>query len=114
MDRSAKYKLIVRSVFDDIVRELQEYTPEDGVRTEVVLDDSTGHYQIAEVGWSGDRRVHGILLHCDVVDGKIHVEHDGLSAGVVDMLVATGVPPTDIVVGWHPPNLRHLTPYAAA
>jgi hypothetical protein len=112
MDRVTRYKTWVREFFEGVLEEMSTYTPEEGVRTEADLDDANGHYHIIEVGWSRGHRVHGILLHCDVRDGKIYVEHDGISAGIVDALVAKGVPPTDLVLGWHPPNLRHLTPFA--
>ena len=78
------------------------------------MDDVTGHYLIMEIGWSQRNRIHGILIHVDVIDGKIHVEHDGMSAGIVNMLLDKGVPKTDIVLGWHAPSLRHYTPYALA
>ena len=43
---------------------------------ELIFDDTHGHYELLEVGWEGPRRIHGILAHCDIVNGKIHVDHD--------------------------------------
>ena len=114
MDRVARYKELVKEVVREILAEMATFTPEAGVRTEVSMDDAAGHYQITQFGWSGRNRIHGMILHCDVRDGKIYLEHDGTSFEVVDMLIARGVPPGDMVLGWQPPNLRHLTPFAVA
>jgi hypothetical protein len=111
MDRVARYKELVKQVLQEIAAEVPA---EQGIRTEVIFDDARGHYEILQIGWEGDRRVHGSLAHCDIVDGKIHVEHDGTSYGIADFLLKRGVSPEDIVLGFHHPDLRDLTPFAVA
>jgi ketopantoate reductase len=111
MDRLTRYRELLRQALCSIAAELP---PEASIRTELILDEVHDHYEILEVGWDGSRRIHGILIHCDIRDGKIHIEHDGTDIGVADLLLAKDVPHQDIVLGFHPPQLRKLTPFAAA
>lgn len=109
MDRLERYQELIKQALCAIAGEIPR---QEGIRTEVVLDDSRGHYEVLEVGWDGPRRIHGSVVHCDLLDGRIHVEHDGTDLGVADMLLAAGVPHEDILLGFHPPALRKLTPFA--
>ena len=111
MDRVAHYQALVKQVFHEIRAEIPE---EPGIRTEVIFDDAQGHYEITQSGWEGDSRVHGSLAHCDVHSGKIYVEHDGTDFGIADFLLDHGVSCDNIVLGFHAPELRNLTPFAVA
>jgi hypothetical protein len=111
MDRIARYQALVKQVFQDILAEVPE---EPGIRTEAIFDETQGHYEILQIGWEGDQRVHGSLAHCDVKGDKIYVEHDGTSYGIADFLLEHGVPHEDIVLGFHHPALRRYTEFAAA
>ena len=51
-----------------------------------------GHYQLMTVGWHGQHRIHGCVLHVDIKDGKIWIQHDGTEEGIANRLVAAGVP----------------------
>lgn len=64
------------------------------------------------VGWDGLRRVHGCVIHLDIRDGIIWVQHDGTSVAVAEELVEAGVPREDIVLGFQPENVRQYTDFA--
>ncbi len=109
MDRIETYREIVKRV----IREVADYAPtEEGVRKEVILDDSNGHYQLLDVGWKHRRRIHGTLVHIDIHDGKVWVEHDGTDLEIVQDLLDAGIPEDQIVLGFHPPAHRKYTPFA--
>jgi hypothetical protein len=40
------------------------------------------------------------------------VQHDGTSCPVADELLAAGIPREDIVLGFHPPDVRRHTAFA--
>ena len=63
------------------------------------------------VGWDGERRVHGSVIHLDICGDKIWLQYDGTNRPVADELEAAGVPREDIVLAFHPARLRPLTGY---
>ena len=42
------------------------------------------------------------------------MENNWTEADIVDSLVERGVPPEDIVLAFHPPEMRHYTEFATA
>jgi XisI protein len=59
-------------------------------------------------------RVHGCLIHLDIIDGKIWVQRDETEDGVTYELVDAGIPKDQIVLGFHPADVRPHTGYAIA
>ena len=109
MDRVEHYREILRR----IVHEYAGYRPANGqIETEAVIDDERDHYEVIHAGWQGRRRVHGSVIHLDLKDGKVWIQHDGTSWPVAEQLAAAGIPREDIVLAFHPPDVRHLTGYA--
>jgi hypothetical protein len=97
----------------NIVREYSDCKPSYGeVEVEAIIDPVQGHYQLMTVGWDGQRRVHGCVLHVDIKNGKIWIQHDGTEEGIANRLVADGVPKDDIVLAFHSPFKRRFTEFA--
>ncbi len=108
MDQLDRYRAIVRR----LIEEYASYKPSYGdIRTEAVIDTERDHYEVMQVGWSGGRRVHGSVIHIDIRDGKVWIEHNGTDARLGEELVAAGIPRSDIVLGFQPADLRPLTSY---
>lgn len=84
------------------------------IRSEVVCDREHDRYVLLEAGWDRGLRVHGALIHIDIIDAKLWIQHDGTERGIADELVKAGVPKDRIVLGFRPPKLRPFTDYAAA
>jgi hypothetical protein len=86
------------------------------ITNEVVFDGENDRYLVVSVGW-GIRpkgRIHGCLLHVDIVDGKVWIQRDGTEGGIADELEEAGIPKEEIVLGFHEPQVRKYTGYAAA
>lgn len=62
--------------------------------------------------WHGQQRVHASIVHLDIRDGKFWLQHDGTNRPVADELEDAGVPREDIVLAFHPVEIRPLTGYA--
>jgi hypothetical protein len=106
MDKIDRYRDIVRRV----IEEYASYKPSHGqIDTEAVIDRDRDHYEVMQVGWDRHRRVHGSVIHLDIIDGKIWIQYDGTNWPVADELLAAGVPKEDIVLAFHPAELRPLT-----
>jgi XisI protein len=109
MDRTDRYRLIVRRT----IEEYGSYKPSNGqIDPEIVIDRERDHYEVMHIGWDGPRRVHGSIVHLDIRDGKVWVQYDGTSRPIAEALVEAGIPREDIVLGFHPAEIRHHTDYA--
>lgn len=109
MDRVEVYREIIKGVIRGVV----EFLPfEEGVRTETILDDISGHYELLRVGWSNQQRIHSTLIHIDLHDDKVWVERDGTDLEIVQDLLDAGIPSEHMVLGFHPPSQRKFTDFA--
>jgi XisI protein len=101
-----------------VQRLLQDYAgygrDEQDIETELILDTTRDHYQLVHVGWQDDRRVYGCILHLDIKNGKIWLQHNGTENDIAAELVEMGIPKTDIVIGFHSPFKRQFTEYAVS
>ncbi len=85
--------------------------PED-IEGQLVFDAEHDHYQLVNVGWHDGRRVYGCVLHLDLKDGKVWIQHNGTEVEIGDELVGAEIPKHDIVVGFHSPYKRQFTEFA--
>lgn len=69
-------------------------------------------YQVVHAGWSNQRRIYGYVLHLDIINGKIWIQHDGTEGGVANELIDRGVSKQDIVLAFHSPFKRKFTDFA--
>ncbi len=106
-------RLSERDAVRAVILEYASHKPSHGeIETEAVIDEGQGHYEVMHVGWDGERRVHGCVLHIDVIGDKIWIQHDGTSPGVALDLLESGIPRESIVLAFHPRSVRHHTGFA--
>nr|WP_228043418.1 XisI protein [Desmonostoc muscorum] len=55
---------------------------------------------------------YGCVLHLDIKNEKIWIQHDGTEGGIADELTNRGVPKQDIVLAFHSPFKRQFTEFA--
>jgi hypothetical protein len=109
MDRVERYREIVSR----LIEEYASYKPSHGrIEAEAIVDRERDHYEVMHVGWDGVRRVHGSVVHVDIIGGKVWVQYDGTTRPVAEELVAAGIPREEIVLGFHPEEVRHHTGFA--
>jgi ketopantoate reductase len=76
-----------------IIREYAEIRPSYGdVQVEMIFDDAPGHYELMYAGWHDSPRIHGSVIHADIRDGKVWIQHDGTQQGIAGELVEAGIP----------------------
>jgi hypothetical protein len=109
MDRTDRYRLIVRRIIEDYAEGKLSHGQ---IETEAIMDRERDHYEVMHVGWDDQRRVHGTVVHIDIIDGKVWIQHDGTNRPVAEELMAAGIPPEDIVLGFHPSDVRPFTGFA--
>lgn len=84
------------------------------IHNETIFDEENARYLVVSQGRMGKKRVHGCLLHVEIIDGKIWIQRDGTEDGVADDLVEAGIPRSRIVLGFWDPEARKLGDFAAA
>ncbi|MDJ0589427.1 MAG: XisI protein [Pleurocapsa sp. MO_226.B13] len=82
------------------------------VEAQTVFDSLSHRYSLFHVGWINDHRVFGCVLHIEIKQDKVWIHWDGTEDGFIIYLEEHGVPPSQIVQGWLPPEMRQHTPYA--
>ncbi|MDC0835681.1 fatty-acid oxidation protein subunit alpha [Leptolyngbya valderiana BDU 20041] len=109
MDRLNQYRQWIQQVLTEHSKvkpaygELEQFT---------VFDTQNDRYQVATVGWDGDRRVFSCLVHIDIQGDKVWIQYDGTEVGIANELVELGIPKQSIVLGFHDPNARRFTEFA--
>jgi hypothetical protein len=111
MDRVERYRGIVRR----LIEEYASYKPSHGqIDTEAIVDPEKDHYEVMHVGWDNRCRVHGCVVHVDIINGKVWVQYDGTNRPIAEEFLAAGIPREDIVLGFQPPEKRPLTDFPAS
>ena len=82
--------------------------------TEAIFDRTRGRFVLMNVGWDDGARVHGSLVHIDIIDGKLWIQRDGTEHGIAKEFLQVGIPKDRIVLAFKPPEVRRLTEYAVA
>lgn len=111
MDTLTRYRQILTAFIEECAA--VPYASSE-VKKQVVVDSERDHFQLMSVGWHRDTYTCHIVLHFDIIDGKIWVQYNNTEMLIADELVSRGVLPTDIVLGFLPPYARAFTGFAAA
>jgi hypothetical protein len=109
MDRMNQYQQLLEKVVHDYANFCKD---PPGMKTSPIIDRERNTYLVQRNGWTKDRYIFGAMMQLDLIDGKIWIQHDGTDMPVADELELAGVPKSDIVLGFIPPERRHLTGYA--
>ena len=111
MDKITRYREIVRQIVFEYAKD--KSSPNE-ITTEILIDSERDHYKVMHVGFDDLSRVYGSVIHLDIINEKIWVQYDGTNRPVAEALLKAGVPREDIVLGFHPVQLRQYTDFAAA
>jgi hypothetical protein len=84
------------------------------LESKTVFDEKADIYLVIIEGWEDVRRMHGVLVHVDIIDGKIWIQEDGTEDGIARDLLEAGIPKDKIVLGFKSPETRKYTGYAVA
>ena len=104
-----KYRNLIKS----IVEKHSECDSDDReVETQIAFDNDRDRYLMFHVGWRGERRVFGCVIHIEIRQEKIWIQRDGTEVGIANQLIEAGVPKSDIVLGYRSPYMRKFTELA--
>jgi hypothetical protein len=95
---------------------LKEYTEipyaSGDLQCRLIVSNDRHHFLLIVQGWEDDIQVHSCLVHLEIIGDKIWIHRDGLENGIADDLLRAGIPKHQIVLGFHPPDVRPHTEFA--
>ncbi len=111
MDKISHYRQVIQQLLTEYV---QTPISNGEIESQTVFDTQHDHYQVMNVGWDGNRRVHGCALHLDIKGGKVWVQHNMTEMQIAQALMAMGVAKEDIVLGFQAEYMREYTGFGVA
>lgn len=104
-----------RQIIEKLLQEYADFLGQDeSIQQELVFDRDRNRYLLLETGWQNQRRIYGPVLHLDLADNKIWIQHDGTEDGIAYELEAAGIPKEHIVLAFKSSDRRQLTEYAVS
>ena len=111
MENIEKYRKIIR----ELIEKHAQFRPARGeVEVELNFDEANNHYALLFNGWNGPHRIEGNVIHIDIRNGKIWIQHDGTEESIAEELVAAGIPPNKIVLAYKSERMRQHTDFAVS
>ncbi|MEH2263236.1 XisI protein [Nostoc sp.] len=119
MDTLEQYRQLICTILTEHTKIPYSY---GDIQHETIFDKEQDRYlvmilgrePVPELSVTATRRVHGCLIHIDIIDGKIWIQRDGTEDGVATELVNAGVPKNRIVLGFRSKELRKDSEFAIA
>jgi hypothetical protein len=87
---------------------------EEGIKDHTLFDKDKDSYAVIAEGWDGEERIHHIVAHLEILNGKIWIQADNTDLVIARELESRGIPKSDIVLGFRPPEVRSESEYAVA
>jgi hypothetical protein len=104
-----------RDVIENVLAEYASIPWAHGdVKTVTVFDRPSDRYLLMIIGKDGSRRVHGCLVHIDIVGDEIVIQRDGTERGMAPRLAKAGISPDRIVLAFLPEHPYRLSDVLAA
>ncbi|MDZ8053525.1 MAG: XisI protein [Aulosira sp. ZfuVER01] len=113
MDKLMRYRELIKQVlteYDDFAHQAANKKHE----TCLVFDETHDHYLWLTVDWQGNKRHKYTHVHVRIKNEKIYIEEDLTEEGIATELIRLGVPASEIVLAFQPPDVRQYTDFATA
>lgn len=78
----------------------------------LIFDEQHDHYLWLTLDWEGSKRHKYTHVHIRIKNEKIYIEEDFTEEGIANELISLGVPKSDIVLAFQPPDIRKFTDFA--
>jgi XisI protein len=108
MDRLDSYREIICGV----LRSYLDITYANiDLKNRQIFDRETDRYIILSEGWQ-QQHLHSCLIHVEIINNKVWIQLDNTEDGIAEELITAGIPKSDIVLGFHEPEIRQYTGFA--
>jgi hypothetical protein len=104
------YKTVLEKVFREEAEKYQVDLPKASRR--LYIGDDKTHFVLIEIGWAEKRYLHRILFTVEIINDKIWIHEDNTDIDLVGKLLDSGIPKSDIVLGFVPVYARDIEGFA--
>ena len=113
MEKIERYQTAIMDLIHNMATDVSTSEEE---HEEIITDTTNKHYFLQWLGFNEENRfIDKPLLHFHIKpDGKIWILANLTDEDVAQELISRGVATDDLVIGFHPRNLRRHTGYAEA
>ncbi|MGI0481196.1 XisI protein [Geminocystis sp. CENA526] len=118
MDTRNNYSQIIQDIIISYTK--IPYT-DPNIKFETVFDTQQHRYLLMIVGrekinhpFPTTKRVHGCLIHVDIIDDKIWIQRDGTEKGIATDFLEAGIKKDKIILAFYDPQIREQTGFAVA
>ncbi len=109
-DKLNRYREIIKQTLVEVAG---YGSNQDEIEDRPLFDAQSDSYAVISEGWQDDERIHHILVHLEIINGKVWIQADNTDMVIARQLERAGIPKHDIVLGFHPADVRPHTEYAA-
>ena len=113
MEKMVKYREAITQLLNEYLASGTHKENPD-VEEYVSFDTERDHYQLLSLGWENGRRVYFCILHFDIKGGKIWLQENNTDYDIIDKLEQMGISKSEIVIGFHPADVRGMSEFAVA
>jgi hypothetical protein len=110
-DKTVRYRQVIQEL---LARLAAIPNLEEGIEDRLLFDQNNDSYAIISEGWDGEERIHNIVAHLEIINGKVWIQADNTDLVIARELESEGIPKSDIVLGFRPPSARSQSEYAVA
>lgn len=111
MDRLDLFREVIPKVLQYYVDHQDSFGE---IKTSLIISQDQNHFLLVDDGWQDGIRSYGVLAHAEIHNDKIYIQRDGTEQGITDDLLAAGISTQEIVLAFHPPEMRKHTGLAIA
>jgi hypothetical protein len=98
MDKVTKYRQIICEFLQDFAK--------DDPEAQLIFDSERDRYLVMHVAWRNDYRIYGCAMQLDLIDHQVWIQNNSTEIYVDRELIARGVEPKDVVLGFRSPSVR--------
>ncbi|BAZ14838.1 XisI protein [Calothrix sp. NIES-4071] len=100
-----------QAIIDSLLESIPTNVIPDTLQIVPVFDLQSNRYQLLCQGWtSGEKRVFHPVIHIEIINGKVWIQHNQTDVDIGEELSNRGIPKSQMVLGLHPPSIRELNP----
>ncbi len=109
MDNVTHYRQIIKDILNGYAAIPFSYGE---IKQQVFIDKAENNFFLFNIGWYNKKRVHGCVVHIEIIDDKLWIQQDGIEDGIANDFLSAGIPKDKIVLAFHPPSIRPHTEFA--